>query len=39
MSMVTRVLLNNLLKKLNMTYCQVMFKTTVCNVHMDLHLK
>ncbi len=39
MIMVTKVMLCNLLKQLNITWCHVVFKTTMCNVHMDLHLK
>jgi hypothetical protein len=37
--MVTRVVFNSLLKQFNMTWCQVVSKTTMCNVHMDLQLK
>jgi len=37
--MVIRVMLDNLLKQLNMTWCQVVSKTTMCNFHMDLQLK
>jgi hypothetical protein len=39
MIMVTRVMSNGLLEQLNMMLCHVMSKTTMCNVHMDLHLK
>ncbi len=39
MTMVTEVMLDSLLKQLNITWCHVVFKTTMCNVHMDLHLK
>jgi ribosome-associated toxin RatA of RatAB toxin-antitoxin module len=32
-------MLDNLLKQFNMTWCQVVSKTSMCNVHMDLHFK
>jgi hypothetical protein len=37
--MVIGVVLDSLLKQFNMTWCQILFKTTMCNVHMDLRLK
>jgi hypothetical protein len=39
MTMVTKIMLHNLFNQLNMTWCQVLSKTIMCNDHMDLHLK
>jgi hypothetical protein len=36
MTMVTRVMSNGLLEQLNMMWCHVMSKTTMCDVHMDI---
>jgi hypothetical protein len=33
--MVIRVMLDGLFKQLNMTWCRVVYKTTMCNVHVD----
>jgi len=38
-TMITRVMSNGLLEQLNMMWCHVMSKTTMCDVHVDLHLK
>jgi hypothetical protein len=38
MIMVIRVMLNNLLKYLNITWSQIISRI-MCNVHMDLHLQ
>jgi hypothetical protein len=37
MTMVTRIMSNG--EQLNMMWCHVMSKTTMCDVHMDLYLK
>jgi hypothetical protein len=39
MTMVIKVMLDSLFKQLNMAWCQVVSKTIMCNVHVDLHLK
>jgi hypothetical protein len=35
MTLVIRVMLDNLFKQLNMTWCQVVSKAIMCNVHIS----
>ncbi len=37
MSMVIRVMSDGLFKQPNMTWCHIVSKTIVCNVHVDVH--
>jgi hypothetical protein len=39
MTMVIKVMPENLFKQPNMTWSHVVSKTIMCNVHVDLHIK
>jgi len=39
MTMVIKITLENLFKQLIKTWSHVVSKTTMCNVHVDLHIK
>jgi ribosome-associated toxin RatA of RatAB toxin-antitoxin module len=39
MFMITKVMLDNLFEQFSMTWYHVMSKITMCNVHLDLHLR